>query len=123
MKSKHTNWNTVCSSCEEAKTKRSNEVAEDLDGLMDAEVIYVNTYPNPNNGNFEVEIINISEGKYDVKVLDLMGRVVYATGTQNFSGPTNIEISLDATMATGHYFVQTIINGKMYNTKIIVQQK
>jgi hypothetical protein len=66
--------------------------------------------PNPCNGNFKIEV----DGLYDLKVLDLMGHVVYAKS--NISGMHEVGVALPA----GSYFVQVQTGTKQLTQKLLV---
>jgi hypothetical protein len=68
-------------------------------------------YPNPTNGNFNVNIV----GLYDVQLYTIDGRLVYTKSQQ--SSP---QIELKRDIPNGTYFLVITKNQKMYNEKIIV---
>jgi uncharacterized protein YrzB (UPF0473 family) len=114
------NWNTACSECQSQLHKtKPQPVAEDLDGLIDPNKIHVNVYPNPNRGQFGVDIITSEEGSLNISVYDMLGRLVFTSGELVLSGPTYIPINLKHA-AKAQYFVRTTINGKPIIKPVIV---
>jgi hypothetical protein len=73
-------------------------------------------YPNPNNGQFNVDFGAGSEAKY-LRVTNLIGEVVYSIDGNNLGSQNSIDVSF---LSAGTYFV-TIGSGNKSNTaKIII---
>jgi len=114
------NWNTACGGCQSTQNKVTVEPVADLGGLLDATKLILNVYPNPNNGNFGVDIFSPEDGNYQVEVYDAFGRLVYTTGKQTLSGPTYVPIEMEAT-AGAQYFVRMSVNGEVHTKAILVR--
>jgi Tfp pilus assembly protein PilE len=114
------NWNTACGGCQSTQNKVTTKPVADLSGLIDATQLILNVYPNPNNGNFGVDIFSPEDGNYQVDVYDAFGRLVYTTGKQVLSGPTYVPIELEAT-AKAQYFVRMSVNGEVFTKAILVR--
>lgn len=76
--------------------------------------IEASIYPNPNNGNFFVEVKNLNE-ELDVKLYTLLGNSVYQTKLS----PQNSIIQLN-NLAKGIYFLQLSTKSSISTRKIIV---
>jgi hypothetical protein len=114
-------WNTNCGSCSVVFNKRNEATpSEDLSGLIDASNIRVRTYPNPNSGNFELEVMNATSGTMNVQVYDAFGKEIYSSGEVEISGATNLPIAIE-TAASGYYYVKAYINGEMFVSKVLIQ--
>jgi hypothetical protein len=122
IESKHTvwNWDTNCEGCQSTQNKVTTKPVADLSGLIDATQLILNVYPNPNNGNFGVDIFSPEDGDYQVDVYDAFGRLVFTTGKQELSGPTYVPIELEAT-AKAQYFVRMSVNGEVHTKAILVR--
>ena len=69
-------------------------------------------YPNPNNGNFTIQLEN-GAASADVKVFDLNGKLVYAGRTLSINA---------SSIAAGMYVVEVGSSGNVSRTKITVQK-
>lgn len=79
----------------------------------------VEAYPNPFNGSLNVSIIGAVSGKVDLRLMDLQGKTV-KTYTYDLTGQSGI-VNLDETneLKDGIYLLQTIVNGKSINLKVV----
>jgi len=82
-------------------------VSESLDRSL-------NVYPNPNNGQFIVEL-NGAEGVGTLNIMDMMGRRVYTSGV-NFNG--SFRQSIDLNVAKGTYVLQVITENGIATRKV-----
>lgn len=81
----------------------------------------VTIYPNPsNNKTFSLSFSNSDKSNIEIKILNVLGKVVYSEKLDDYSGAYKKTITLkDAT--TGIYFAD-IIKGTQRNTvKIIIE--
>jgi hypothetical protein len=120
VKSEYTwwNWNTNCGGCDNLNKKSS--FAADLQGTIDPTQISFNVYPNPNKGDFGIDIITNQTGTLQIAVIDLLGRTVYSE-TQTLSGPVFVPINLP-TAANGQYVVRALINGQAFTKYIVINK-
>ena len=74
----------------------------------------LNVFPNPNSGNFS---INIPEGTetYSIQVTDIVGRKVYENKEENNGGVFTLALK------PGSYFIRAILDNKIYAGKFIVK--
>lgn len=76
--------------------------------------LYIDVYPNPNNGTFTVRVS--ATGNYHIQIDDVLGRNVYATDIVNNS-QTNINLG---NSPPGNYFVEIACNGVLYHKKLTI---
>jgi thiol-disulfide isomerase/thioredoxin len=80
----------------------------------------IGVYPNPANTNATLAIKTDNEAMVDVKVLDLTGKVVYAT-TQSKLKAGNNEITFNTTnFVNGVYNVIVSADDKRFTTKLVI---
>jgi hypothetical protein len=70
----------------------------------------VSLYPNPNNGNFVVEVTNLTAKEGDVTVVDMLGREVYKATYNVNANKANIEVN-NLNVESGSYFIVLSANG------------
>jgi hypothetical protein len=82
--------------------------------------VNMNVYPNPNNGEFTLNINTTDINELDVKVLNTQGQVVYAKN--NYSNVTNINDKIDlSNNANGIYFIVITTNKGIVTHKLVIQ--
>lgn len=87
-------------------------------GLNEDQLAQLSVYPNPNNGEFTVQVpSNLAEGT--MSVMDLNGRVVIEEAFNNTSN--GIEINVKG-VENGMYIVRIATNDAQYQTQIVVQK-
>ncbi|MCF8258469.1 MAG: proprotein convertase P-domain-containing protein [Flavobacteriales bacterium] len=74
----------------------------------------LSVYPNPNNGQFIVEL-NGAEGVGTLNIMDMMGRTVYTAGV-NFNG--SFRQSIDLNVAKGTYVLQVVTENGIATRKV-----
>ena len=91
------------------------------------EVAWVNAdaaavvYPNPNNGDkFNLNVNGLSDGVWNVQVLDVQGRIV-RTEQVVAEGGINRTISLNSTLSNGLYTVRLMNGEAALNVRMIVE--
>jgi PKD repeat protein len=79
-------------------------------------------YPNPNNGLFHIAVNGLTQGKNaEIRISDMMGRVVYQSNATVKDGSTLSDVSLP-NVSAGVYLLQVISNGTTYTSKIAIQK-
>jgi len=74
----------------------------------------ITIYPNPNNGTFEVSIVNPGKS-YTLEIVDLQGRQVY------YSAGSNVAEALKVSqLAQGMYIVKVTTNNQVLTGKVVV---
>ncbi len=76
-------------------------------------------YPNPNTGQFMIELETVEQIDIHVRIFNHLGQVVYADVKRGFTGELKEQIQLDKQPA-GMYFLQVSYGGNIFNEKIIV---
>jgi PKD repeat protein len=81
-----------------------------------------NLYPNPNKGEFRINITNLAQDqKAEVDITNLLGEVVTKIPAEVTNNTLNKDIDLQNTPA-GIYFVKVITSDKVYTTKLIIER-
>jgi hypothetical protein len=80
----------------------------------------INIFPNPSNGHFNIVTTFAATQNVDVKVVDVLGQVVYSDKKKDI-GVGNIEINLN-NQTSGIYFVE-VTDGQEKITKRILIDK
>ncbi|MEM7162536.1 MAG: T9SS type A sorting domain-containing protein [Bacteroidota bacterium] len=80
----------------------------------------VSIFPNPNNGEFNLNVELSHEGPVQVRVYNLLGGVEYATQLIVESKTQTFELSLEDKQS-GIYFVDVISNNDKVTTKIVIE--
>jgi hypothetical protein len=91
----------------------SNEADYELSNLSEMSTLLV--FPNPNNGQFNVQLNGYS-GAINLVVYDLMGKEVFSESMNESVKKVNI-----SDQPKGIYFVKVTIGTKVFNEKIIYQ--
>ena len=76
-------------------------------------------YPNPNTGVFNVDLINVMDGKYTISVDNLLGQEVYSETRNVINTSTNI-VNL-SNLSKGVYMINIENNDTSINRKIIIE--
>lgn len=80
----------------------------------------IKLFPNPSNGNFNLQFDDFKSGDVEVNISDIAGKIVYKNKFQQSGNKINLDINLE----NGVYFME-IINSKLNATvvkKIIIQK-
>nr|MBA3972340.1 T9SS type A sorting domain-containing protein [Bacteroidota bacterium] len=80
----------------------------------------INLYPNPNSGEFNIEIKGLEKSDVQLEILDLTGGLVYSQNLQLTNGMSNFKVDI----SNGVYFVH-ITNIKNHETivkKLVIQK-
>jgi hypothetical protein len=85
----------------------------------DGRVVF-SVYPNPNNGQFSVNLVTAEEGIANVIVRDIMGKVVKTTDVSTVAGPNNFQVDLTS-FGAGIYLLQVNQNGTTNTVRIVVK--
>ena len=82
-----------------------NPISTDIPSLTSSTDRYLNIYPNPSNGIFNIEFnINIS-GDVNIKVIDITGRIIYSDNKKVLKGKNISSIDLNNKYSPGIYLV------------------
>ena len=75
----------------------------------------INIYPNPNTGQFTIELPNTNERKV-IRVYDVLGKMLKELNTNEFKINLNLE-----DYYKGMYIVKVDLLGGSYTSKIILE--
>ena len=89
-----------------------------LDGGVSIDNLDV--YPNPSRDIFNVSFTSEDAQDLEVRVINVVGEVVYTENLEQFTGEYNKEIDL-VTYTKGVYFLEITTNNGVINKKIILQ--
>ncbi|MBA3649795.1 MAG: T9SS type A sorting domain-containing protein [Chitinophagales bacterium] len=81
----------------------------------------INVYPNPNKGNMTIEYFGSSESDVQLKIYDLMGKVVYNQINHAVNGTNTYSVNADK-LSSGIYMVEINAGGEFERSKIMVQK-
>jgi hypothetical protein len=81
-------------------------------------------YPNPNGGQFQIDISRISHAEEQVRieVMNVIGQTVLTYISSIKDGHTNEMINLPSTTASGTYFVRVTVGENVYTTKVNISK-
>ena len=86
-----------------------------------AEPLAMSVYPNPSQGNFFVNVIDVEGGQADIMVTDILGKVVVQQQRFLPSGTTNFELKMDQNIPSGIYSLTVVANNRAGTVKIILK--
>ena len=93
------------------------ELEEVIENATEANTFSV--YPNPNNGNFNINMTAANtEAAAQVIITNILGQVVREISLTNNNGTINSEIN--ANLSTGIYFVKVQVGSEVNVAKISV---
>lgn len=80
----------------------------------------LSVFPNPTSGNISVLLSNTNQGVYTIKVIDVVGKIVYL---QNENSENNVfaSFTLPSGLTSGVYFVEVNNNVDRFIQKIILR--
>ncbi|MGK0387523.1 MAG: subtilisin family serine protease [Maribacter sp.] len=77
-------------------------------------------YPNPNKGNFTVEVKSNASSSVSFRLTDQLGRVLFNQDIELQKGINNLNIANQLNLSEGYYQLEMIIGGKSYVEKVII---
>jgi len=80
----------------------------------------VSVYPNPNRGNFVIDIESIENQNVSIRMVDVTGREVINQTTVAEKGHNSLPIELND-YASGVYMLQLTISGEVKVIKVVVE--
>jgi hypothetical protein len=90
-------------------------------GINENELFEVSIYPNPNDGNFSIQLESLLLQKYvGIKIFDAVGKLIKENELGGFSGTRTVNVNLEAE-AKGVYFIQIITQNQNYNKRIVIK--
>jgi hypothetical protein len=83
--------------------------------------IEVNIYPNPSQGKFNVELIGMSGGEMEIRIVDLQGRLVHQQILKNVSEKHIAKVDISAEQAGVYILTVTGQDGTVISTERILK--
>ncbi len=123
-------WSALCNVTQAQCRVSDNEVPSpplDVTSLLntDSEAMLMKLFPNPNNGNFtlEVTIPQEEEGIVSLAVFNLLGQRVFSKKMTAQNNLIQEHIELDKSLATGVYTLQISTGKKSENTRLVLTKQ
>jgi len=84
----------------------------------------ISIYPNPNNGQFTLDISRLSNETVEVRteVMNVLGQTVLTNISEANNGHGNEIITLPASVSAGTYFVRVTVGGNVYTAMVNVSR-
>jgi calcineurin-like phosphoesterase len=83
------------------------------------EIIKFEVYPNPNQGNFTLNLVSNEKGaSAKVTIINMMGQVVSEFNVENNNGV--VQTNINQSLPEGLYFVRVSIGSELKTVKILV---
>jgi hypothetical protein len=83
-------------------------------------MISMNIFPNPNNGQFNLNLSSIKPVKADIKVLNILGKEVYSIQSLMLDNAVKTQSININTFDNGIYFIQVTTEKGIFNEKFIL---
>nr|MBP9190730.1 T9SS type A sorting domain-containing protein [Chitinophagales bacterium] len=107
-------------SCTSARTEVTVNV-EECTGISEvAGIKGLAIYPNPNNGNFNVQFETNTTKNLTIQVSNTLGQIVYSNNYTNTSGVQTYTLQLQH-LAKGIYTLGIISDGKAVNKQVVIE--
>ena len=84
-----------------------------------SETVGINVFPNPNNGQFKINLSAIDFNDATVAVMDALGQTVYKESNVNIQGSYSTRVDL-SNNPQGIYFIVVSGNNKMFTQKVML---
>lgn len=103
------------------ETTRLVVIAETaLTGIEGADLANsMNVYPNPNNGQFTLEVNAVLGANTEVKVVNAVGTVIQTIDASELIANGKVSVDMN-TVTPGVYFIQIIDNGQVATKKVVI---
>ena len=88
---------------------------EDINNIISENLVF----PNPNNGNFNINLQNFNEISYSLQITDVLGNIIYNEELNNYSEYPFHNIILN-NVSSGVYFVSIAGSRNIIKSKIII---
>jgi len=80
----------------------------------------ISIYPNPGNGLFNLHLVDAGFMNYELRIVDIFGKIVHSQTITPINGLINEMIDLSG-KSSGLYFVELISETKSYQTKLSIR--
>ena len=78
-------------------------------------------YPNPTRGSVQIDMISDKDDQATMRVFDNNGRMQYSGSVPLTKGDNVLPFTQLQNLPNGFYIIQVVMNGKIYNHKLIKQ--
>ena len=85
-----------------------------------ASIENLNVYPNPSSDIFNMSFVSEEVQDLSVRVVNMLGEVIYTEGLEKFVGEYTKQINLKG-YTKGVYFLEIVTNQGVVNKKIVLQ--
>lgn len=102
-----------CGTTDSTFTLSVTQIGQEENILANAKI-----YPNPSNGNFNVEFSSIEGLDYSIQIMDAMGRVI---STKEGVTAMNNTVRIDANLPSGVYIVKTIVGSETIVDRVSIR--
>jgi hypothetical protein len=85
-----------------------------------ASIENLNVYPNPSSDIFNISFVSDKIQNLNIKIVNLIGEVVYVEGLEKFVGEYTKQVNLNS-FTKGVYFLEITTNDGVVNKKIVLQ--
>lgn len=99
-----------------SNTASENIEVEICSGLENVSERRIHLYPNPNNGNFKIDLESFAATKTEIKLFDASGKLLFSCMAQS-----NLQQINFSQIASGIYFVQIKVNGETARRKVVIE--
>lgn len=88
----------------------------------DPSQLSVNVYPNPNNGNFKVQLKGLeSESAIFIELYDISGQLIEKKEIVNIDVNEEVNFNYKNNLSQGIYFIKAYINDQVFPFKISIE--
>jgi len=77
-------------------------------------------FPNPSNGNFVLDMVSDFEGKYDLSVIDISGKLIYSSKIDIALGNNSIPVSIES-INSGAYSIMISNGSEMVMKRLLIK--
>ncbi|MES2398017.1 MAG: T9SS type A sorting domain-containing protein [Bacteroidota bacterium] len=112
-------YTVTVSSCSNATSQ--NIIVEQCAGIEENSFSQaVTTYPNPNNGKFNITISNVNFDQLSISIVDLQGKEVYYELDKNNTAEYSKQIDVKS-LAKGIYYIKLVTDADVAIQKLVIE--
>jgi hypothetical protein len=102
--------------------KKNNEIGEMSNQISDN--LNLTLFPNPSNGQLNINLKNAQDTKYNVEVFDVYGKLIYKEEVMNITGSEfNTEINLTSlNLSNGLYLINVNSDNQKSSQRIVIEK-
>ncbi|MES2284650.1 MAG: T9SS type A sorting domain-containing protein [Bacteroidota bacterium] len=112
-------YTVTVSGCSNATSQ--NLIVEQCAGIEENSFSHaVTTYPNPNNGKFNITISNANFNQLSISIVDLQGKEVYNEMDKNNAAEYSKQIDVKS-LAKGIYYIKLVTDADVAIQKLVIE--